>query len=168
MMKMPRFFSAILGLLSLAVTLNADEYYLLPEHNSNLLHTLKQKIDRAAAVTVISSELKSPAISGSIEKAIQRGAYLYLITTDFKSAAYFAKYKNTLVKVPKREGLKERFALNILIIDNSDICFSSVAFSETQLKRNIGEVICTTAEEEIAFGKQIEERFLERFEAYNR
>jgi hypothetical protein len=29
-------------------------------------------------------------------------------------------------------------------------------------------VICTTAEEEIAFGKQIEERFLERFEAYNR
>jgi hypothetical protein len=168
MMKIPRFFSALSALLSLAATLNANEHYLLPEHNSDLLHTLKLKIERAAAITLITGELESPAIAGSIEKAVQKGASLHLITADFKSAAYFAKYRNTLVKVPRSEDMKERFALNVLIIDNSDICFSSVAFSETLLKRRIGEVICTTAEEEIAFGKQIEERFSKRFEAYNR
>jgi len=168
MMKTPRLFSAILGLLSLAITLSSNECYLLPEHNSDLLHTLKQKIERATAITVITGELAAPSIARSIEKSLQRGATLHLITADFKSAAFFSKYRNTLVNVPKDEGLKERFGLNILIIDSSDVCFSSIAFSELLLKRNIGEVVCTTDQEAVLFGKRTEKSFSERFEAYNR
>ena len=168
MMKIPRLFPTLLSVLTLTITLSSDEHYLLPEHNSDLLHTLKLKIERATAITVITGELASPAIARSIEKSLQRGATLDLITTDFKSAAYFSKYKNTLVHVPKDEGMKEKFMLNILIIDNSDVCFSSVAFSEILFKRNIGEVICTTDQETVLFGKKTEKSFLDRFEAYNR
>lgn len=168
MMKTPRLFSTIINVLMLTAALSADEHYLLPEHNSDLMHSLKLKIERATAVTLITGGLAGPSIARSIEKSLQRGATLHLITTDFKSAAYFSKYRNTLVNVPKDKGIKERFALNILIIDKSDICFSSVAFSEILLKRNIGEVICTTDQESVLFGKKTEKSFSDRFEAYNR
>ncbi|MEE8587967.1 MAG: hypothetical protein V3S80_01330, partial [Sulfurimonadaceae bacterium] len=60
------------------------------------------------------------------------------------------------------------YSLNILLIDESDVCFSSLSFSEAILKRNIGEVICTTNREEIDFAIDIEKRFSKRFEDYNR
>ncbi|WP_345976598.1 hypothetical protein [Sulfurimonas sp. HSL3-7] len=150
----------------LTITLNANEYYLLPEHKSDLLHTLKQKIARARTITFICSELESQPLAQSIEKALLKGSEFHLITTSLESAAYYAKYKNTLVKVPRSEGINEAFSLNMLIIDRSDICFSTLAFSEALLKRHIGSVICTTDEEDIAFGERVEKSFVERFEAY--
>ena len=105
MMKMPPLFSVLYTLMFLAITLSANEYYLLPEHKSDLLHTLKQKIDRARTITIISSELESPVLSRSIEKALLKGSCLHLITTSLKSAAYYAKYKNTSVNVPRSECL---------------------------------------------------------------
>lgn len=166
MMKMPLPFSVIFSLMSLLTALNANEHYLLPEHKSDLLHALKQKVDRARTITIICSELESPSLAGSIEKALLKGSDLHLVTTSLNSAAYYAKYKNTLVKVPRSEHLDEKFSLNMLIIDRSDICFSTVAFSEALLKSHIGSVVCTTDNEDIAFGKKVEKSFLERFEAY--
>lgn len=166
MMKMPPLISVINSLMLLTIALNANEHYLLPEHKSDLVHTLKHKIDRARTITIISSELESPALSKSIERALLKGSDLHLITTSLKSAAYYAKYKNTSVKVPPSERIREKFALNILIIDSSDICFATLAFSEALLKRHIGNVICTTDAEDIAFGKRVEKSFSERFEAY--
>ncbi len=167
-MKMPLPFSMIFSLMSLIITLNANEHYLLPEHKSDLLHTLKQKLDRSRTITIICSELESPSLARSIEKALLKGSDFHLITTSLKSAAYYAKYKNTLVKVPVSGRIGDKFSLNILIIDRSDICFSTIAFSEALLKNHIGNVVCTTDEEDIAFGKKVEKSFIERFEEYDK
>ena len=166
MMKMPPLFPVISALLFLITTLDANEHYLLPEHKSDLLHTLKQKLERARSITFICSELESPALAKSIEKALLKGSDLRLITTSLNSASYYAKYKNTLVKVPRSERTGEEFSLNMLIIDRSDICFSTLPFSEALLKGRIGNVVCTTDEEDIAFGKKVEKSFSERFETY--
>ena len=165
---MQRLFFIIVGSLLLYSKLNANEHYLLPEHKSDLMYTLKQKVDRADRITIVTSELENPSLSKSIEKAIHRGAAFHLITTHHKSAAYFAKYKNTRVHLPASRDLTEKFALNLLLIDESDVCFSTLPFSDAIVKRSIGEVICTTNREEIDFAKEIEKRFTERFENYNR
>jgi len=70
--------------------------------------------------------------------------------------------------VPVSERPLKNFSLTLLLIDESDICFSSLPFSEALLQIQIGEVICTTESEEIAFGKRIKAAFMERFEDYNR
>lgn len=149
-------------------TLDANEHYLLPEHKSDLMHTLKQKISRAQTITIISGELQSPSLARSIEKAIANHRRLHLITADLNTAAYYAKYKNSTVKVPASDRPVENFSLTLLLIDESDICFSSLAFNEALLDAHVGEVICTTNSEEIAFGKRIKAVFMERFEDYNR
>ena len=167
MVKMMRFFSTVIGVMFLTLTLTANEHYLLPEHKSDLMHTLKRKIERANSITMITSGLDSPSLAKSIEKALKKGAYFHLLTTDITDAAYYAKYKNTTVKVPASNRMADSFSLNILLIGESDVCFSTLSFSEAILKRNIGEVICTTNREEIIFAKEIEKRFTERFEDYN-
>ncbi len=168
MVKMMRFFSTVIGVMFLTLTLTANEHYLLPEHKSDLIHTLKRKIERANNITIITSGLDNPSLSKSIEKALKKGAHFHLLTTDITDAAYYAKYKNTTVKVPTSDRLTDNYSLNILLIDESDVCFSSLSFSEAILKRNIGEVICTTNREEIGFAIDIEKRFSKRFEDYNR
>ncbi len=165
--KMQRLLFIILSSLLFCAALNANEHYLLPEHKSDLMYTLKQKIDRADRIIIVTGELENPLLAKSIEKAIKRGADFHLITTHLKSAAYFAKYKNTFVHVPASKELTEKFTLNLLLIDESDVCFSTLSFSEAVLKRSIGEVICTTNIEEIDFAKEIKKRFTERFEDYN-
>ncbi|MEN8146022.1 MAG: hypothetical protein ABFR02_00220 [Campylobacterota bacterium] len=157
----------IVGSLHLCAALYANEHYLLPEHKSDLMYTLKKKIDRAEHITIVTGELENPSLAKSIEKAIKRGARFHLITTHHKSAAYFAKYKNTRVHLPASRDLSEKFALNLLLIDESDVCFSTLAFSEAVVKRSIGEVICTTNREEIDFAQEIKKRFTERFEDYH-
>jgi len=161
------FFSAAVTIFFFS-RLNANEHYLLPEHNSDLMNTLKQKISRAQTITIISGELRSPSLARSIERAIEENRRFHLITTDLDSAAYYAKYKNGIVKVPVSDRQIESFSLSLLLIDESDICFSSLAFNEAVLNKQIGEVICTTNSEEIAFGKRIKAAFMERFEDYNR
>lgn len=165
---MVQFFSTLTVILLLRLSGIADEHYLLPEHNSDLLHTLKSKINRAGNLTIISSELKSPSLSKSIEKALLKGAHFDLFTTDIQTAAYYAKYKNTFVKVPVTDQLTNAFSLHVLLIDKSDVCFSSLAFNDALMSRQMGEVICTTDQEEIDFALHIEKRLAERFEAYNR
>lgn len=162
------FFAAAAATTLLFNTLDANEHYLLPEHNSNLIYALKQKISRAETITIISGELQSPLLGRSIEKAIANDRRFHLITADLNTAAYYAKYKNSIVKVPVSDRPMKNFSLTLLLIDESDICFSSLAFSEALLRTQIGEVICTTNREEIAFGKQIKAAFMERFEDYNR
>jgi len=162
------FFSAAAAITLLFNTLHANEHYLLPEHNSDLIHTLKQKISRAETITIISGELQNPSLAESIEKAVADNRRFYLITTDLDSAAYYAKYTNTVVKVPVSDPPLKNFSMTLLLIDESDICFSSLPFSEALLRTQIGEVICTTESEEIAFGKRIKAAFMERFEEYNR
>ncbi|MDA3945115.1 MAG: hypothetical protein PF439_00325 [Helicobacteraceae bacterium] len=165
---MPVLIATIIALISLLSTLNANEHYLLPDHKSDLTHTLKLKIARAESLTIITSELDNSALATSIEKALKRGMRFQLITTSFDSAAFYAKYRETLVKVPLSNRINESFFLNILLIDKSDVCFSSVAFSEKQMQNNIGEVICTTNQEDLMFAKKIEKSYVERFEDYNR
>ncbi|MGB5964452.1 MAG: hypothetical protein WBF77_08355 [Sulfurimonadaceae bacterium] len=162
-----RFFSTVIAVMTLTLTLTANEHYLLPEHKSDLMHTLKGKIERANNITIITHGLDNPSLSKSIEKALKKEAHFRLLTTDIRNAAYYAKYKNTTVKIPTSDRLTDNYSLNILLIDESDVCFSSLSFSEAILKGNIGEVICTTNREEIAFAKEIEKRFTERFEEYN-
>ena len=168
MMKMTRLFSALWGVILLIDAANANEHYLLPDNRSDLLHTMQQKIERAGSVTIITQELKEPALTRSIEKALRKGTRLHLITGDLESAAFFAKYRNTRVSVPASGRIGEKFALNILIIDKSDACFSGVAFSEAALGSNIGEVTCTTDQEDVGFAEEIGKRFTQRFEAYER
>lgn len=164
---MTRLLSTVSGLVFLTLTLTANEHYLLPEHKSDLIHTFKRKIDRAQNITIITSGLDNPSLSKSIENALLKEAHLHLLTTDILSAAYYAKYKNTTVKVPTSDRLSDNFALNILLIDESDVCFSTLAFSEAVLKRSIGEVTCTTNGEEIDFAIDLKRRFSERFEGYD-
>ncbi len=166
MMKMQRVFSIVLTLLILTITLEANEHYLLPEDKSNLMRTLKLKLERAKSITIITQKLASNTLSRSIEKSLRKKATLLLITTDLDSAAYYAKYKNTLVKVPTSQRLALSFQLNILLIDESNICFSSLPFDDALLRRETGQVICTTDAEEIRFGESIKEKFLQRFETY--
>jgi len=165
---MGRLHCAVIGAIALTSALNANEHYLLPEHHSDLIHTLQQKIARASHLTFITGELKEPSLARSIEKALHKGARFDLITSDTKSAGYYAKYRNTHVRVPTDPEAKEHFGLNLLIIDESDVCISSIAFSEAVLRRQMGEVICTTNAEEIEFALEIKRRFGERFEAYAR
>ena len=151
----------------LTLTLSANEHYLLPEEKSDLLYSLKRKIERAESITIITSSLDNPSLSKSIEKALKQEAHFKLITTDMPSAAYYAKYKNTAVKVPTSQRLADNFHLNILLIDQSDVCFSTLSFSEAAFKTAVGEVTCTTNDEEITFALDIMKRFTERFEDYN-
>ncbi len=153
--------------LMLSLTLTANEHYLLPEHKSDLMHTLKLKIGRAHHISIISSGLDNPSLAKSIEKALSKKAKLHLITADVATASYYAKFRNTTVKVPTSGRMQEHFNLNILLIDRSDVCFSTLAFSESVLKKDIGEVTCTTDREEIDFAVDIERRFTKRFEDYN-
>ena len=166
MVLMQRVFSVLLTLIILTLTLHANEHYLLPEDKSNLIRTLKLKIERANTITIITQRFDSNTLSHSIEKRLLANARLLLITTDVNTASYYAKYKNTQIKVPHLPQLTELFTLNLLLIDKSDICFSSLPFDEAILKRNIGQVICTTDTKEIGFGEEIIQKFLERFEAY--
>ena len=167
MVMMKRPLSTLIAILVLALPLIANEHYLLPEHKSDFMHTLKRKIARAESITIISSRLDNPSLSKSIEKAIKHGAAFHLITTDLTSASFYAKYKNTQVDVPTSQRLRETFNLNILLIDRSDVCFSTLAFDEAVLKKEIGMVTCTTNKEDIAFAINIEQDFTERFEDYN-
>ena len=164
---MKRLLSTLIGILLLTLPLIANEHYLLPEHKSNLMNTLKRKISRAQNVTIISSRLDNTSLSKSIEKAIRHGAKFHLITADLTSASFYAKYKNTQIDVPSSPRLRETFNLNILLIDKSDVCFSTLAFDETALKKEVGMVTCTTNREDIAFALDIKKRFTERFEDYN-
>ncbi len=164
---MTQLFSIVLGIALLSLSLNANEHYLLPEHQSDLMHTLKRKIARAENITIITSGLSNPSLAKSIEKALTDGATFHLITPDLDTAAYYAKYKNTTVKVPVSNRVTEQFHLNVLSIDGSDVCISTLAFDTAVLTKRIGEVICTTSREEIAFAKEIEQRFNERFEDYD-
>ena len=164
---MRRLFSITMAVFILTLTLGANEHYLLPEEKSDLLHSLKRKVERAENITIITSSLDNPSLSKSIEKALKREAHFKLITTDLTSAAYYAKYKNTAVKVPDSQRFADSFHLNILLIDQSDVCFSTLSFSETDLQTDIGEVTCTTNGEEITFALDIKRRFTERFEDYN-
>ena len=151
----------------LTLTLSANEHYLLPEEKSDLLYSLKRKIERAENITIITQVLDYPSLSSSIEKALKKETTLQLITTDLTSAAYYAKYRNTTVKVPVSQRLADNFHLNILLIDQSDVCFSTLTFSEADLNTAIGEVTCTTNVEEITFALDIKKRFTERFEDYD-
>ena len=162
-----RLFSIVISTVILAFTLHANEHYLLPEHKSDLLHSLKRKIERADSITIITTSLDHTSLSNSIEKALKKKAKLQLITTDMLSAANYSKYKSTTVKVPSSKRLTDNFHLNILLIDRSDVCFSTLSFSDTVLNTNIGEVTCTTNSEEIAFALDIAKRFSERFEDYH-
>ncbi len=131
------------------------------------MHSLKRKIQRAESITIITSSLDNPSLSKSIEKALKQGTRFKLITTDMTSAAYYAKYRNTTVKVPTSKRLADSFHLNILLIDQSDVCFSTLSFNDTDLKRGIGVVTCTTNNEEITFALDIQKCFTERFEDYH-
>jgi len=166
MMRMQRVFSILLPLILLTISLAANEHYLLPEDKSSVMRTLKLKIERAHTITIITQKLDAPTLSRSIEKRLRSQAHLLLITTDLTTASYYAKYKNVQVKVSTSQRLSKMFTLNILLIDNSDICFSSLAFDENILRREIGQLICTTDAEEIKFGEEIREKFLVRFEEY--
>jgi len=164
---MRRLFSITMTAIVLTLTLSANEHYLLPEEKSDLMHSLKRKIERAENITMITSSLDNPSLSKSIEKALKQAACFNLITTDMQSAAYYAKYKNTTVKVPVSQRLADNFHLNILLIDQSDVCFSTLSFSDADLKRGIGAVTCTTNDEEITFALDIQKHFSERFEDYS-
>jgi len=157
-----------ISIMIMTITLTANEHYLLPEHKSDLIHTLKRKIERAGVVTIITSKLESPGLKKSIEKSLANSGNLHLITTDITSAAVFSKYKNSTVKVPKSKRLIDSFHLNVILIDKSDVCFSALAFDERIWSREIGEVICTTNSEEVDFARHLKQRFSDRFEDYSR
>ena len=165
MVNTMRLFSASVAFILLVLPLNADEYYLLPAQKSDLLHTLKMKIERAHNVTIITKKLESPLLFKSIEKGLLNGAKFQLVTSSLESASFYAKYKSTTVKVPADTG--NNLALNLLLIDESDVCFSSVAFNDNDLGTFIGEVICTTDKNKINFAQEIELYFSNSFENYH-
>lgn len=163
-----RLVSAILSLTLLSISLHANQHYLLPEQYSDLMHTLTQKIKRAHHITVITQGLESLSLSKSIENALLAKAAFHLITTDLSTAAYYAKYKNSTVRVPTSPHLAERFRVNVLMIDDSEVCISTLPFVQDDLRSKIGMVICSTNPEEIGFSQNISKRYSERFEPYNK
>ena len=168
MVQMRRLFSLVLLLFFLDGDLAADEQFLLPENRSDMIHTLKRKIERAREITIITSHLNTPTLSRSLEKTLRHNHNFILVTTDQKSAAFYAKYKNTEVFVPPSSRELENFSIHILLIDKSDVCFSSLPFDEKVLRRETGWVSCTTDKEEIAFAQQLAKTFIQRFEPYNK
>jgi len=151
----------------LITTLQANEYYLLPEHKSDLIHTLKRKIERAHRLTIITAELESQTLSRSIEKLLKKEHHFTLITPSISAAAYYAKYKNSKVYLPPAQRPLKHFNINILIIDKSDICISSLPFKEQLLRQSQGTVSCTTTKEEVDFGVELIKKYQQRFERYN-
>ena len=167
MVKMSPYIAVTLTLTLLFSTLVADEYYLLPEQKSDLLYTLKRKIARAHTLSIITTDLESATLSRSIEKHLKKELHFLLITPSLPSAAYYAKYKNTQVYIAASQRPLKHFNINIFIIDESDICISSLPLNEEILGHSQGTVSCTTAKEEIDFGRDVIKRYLQRFEPYH-
>ena len=158
----------ILNFLAFLITtthLNANEHFVLPEEKSDMISSLKSKIERAKILRVITQSMDHNGLNKSIEKQLQKEGIFELIVVDQKSAAYFAKYKNTTVYLPPET--MPFFSLNILLVDESDVCFSSLSFNNTALQRDIGQIICTTNKEELTYALDVFRRFKERFVPYH-
>ena len=156
-----------LSLFMAQTLLYANEHYLLPEQKSDLIHTLKRKIERAQTVSIITSQLESSTLDRSIQKLLKRDGNFTLITTSQSSAAYYAKYKNTKVYIPEGKRPPAPFHIVILLIDHSDVCIASLPFHDEQLRRAHGTVICTTSQEEVDFATKAITRYSERFKSYH-
>ena len=167
MVKMRPYISLTFAFSILFTTLQANEYYLMPEQKSDLMQTLKRKVARAHTLSVITTDLESPILSKGIEKLLKKEYPFILVTPSRSSAAYYAKYKNTKVYLPPSQRPLEHFNINILIIDKSDICISSLPFNEQLLRQAQGIVRCTTAKEEVDFGLELIKKYQQRFELYN-
>ncbi len=167
MVKMRPYISLTFAFSLLFITLQANEHYLLPEQKSDLIQTLKRKVERAHTLSIITTDLESQILSRSIERLLKKKHQFTLITSSSSSAAYYAKYKNTKVYLPPSQRPLEHFNVNIFIIDKSDICISSLAFKEHLLRQTQGVVSCTTAREEIDFGLALIKKYQQRFELYN-
>ena len=155
-----------IAILLVSTQLNANEHFLLPEQKSALIESLKSKIERAHTLRIVTQILEHSQLSKSIEKKLLKGGVFELVVADVKSAAYYAKYKNSTVYIPSNTDLFENFTLNILIIDQSDVCFSSLPFNSATLQRKIGHVACTTNPEDVSFALDAFKRFKARFERY--
>ncbi len=153
-------------LLFLSLPLFSNEYFLLNEQKSTLLASLNSKILRAQHITIITTAFKVTSLAHSLEKVLSKGSSLTLIVTDLQNAAYYAKYKNSSVYVYKGKRPLKNFSLHIFIIDESDVCFSSLPFDEELLRRTIGTVTCSTDPEEIAYAKRLTILFTKRFKRY--
>ncbi len=160
-----RLFILFLLTLLLQLSLCANEYFLLPEQKADLLYSLKRKIARADQISIVTPQLHFQSLSRSIEKALKKGATLTLITSDLNSASIYAKFKNSRVKVAPQNTIAQ-LHLTLLLIDQSDVCFTSIALSEESLHKDIGNVICTTNNEDIAFAQSIIKKYSERFVDY--
>ena len=154
-------------LLALSLNLGADEYYLLPDQKSDLLHTLTSKIKRAQDIQILISTISNTSLRRTLEKRIATGSHLTLITTDLQSAAYFAKYQDTEVYVPPTAYDAGKLTLFALLIDRSDLCIGALTLDRERLKEQVTEVHCSTSKEEIVFVQRLFKTYKERFISYN-
>jgi len=160
----------LLNFLALLLTmtyLNANEHFVLPEEKSDMIFSLKSKIERAQKLRIMTQNIAHSTLNKSIEKQLLKDGTFELIVVDKKSAGYFAKYINTTVYLPPEPQTITVFNLNILIVDESDVCFSSLPFSSVTFQRDIGQVLCTTNKEEIIYALDVFKRFKERFVPYH-
>ena len=167
MVKMHPLIALFISLFIVQTALYANEHYLIPEQKSDLIHTLKRKIERAHSLSIITSQLESATLDRSIQKLLKNEGNFVLITTSKTTAAYYAKYKNTSIYLPKERRPLSTFKIHILLIDHSDVCISSVAFSNEQLQKEHAIVICTTAQEEVDFATHLKKLYQERFTDYH-
>ena len=159
----------ILLTLTVALSLNllSDEYYLLPDQKSDLLHALTSKIKRAGHIQIIISKLQNTTLRRAIEKSITKGSDLTLIATDQDTAAYFAKYKRSQVYIPPSGYDEGKLTLFVLLIDETDICIGALSLEQDTHKEQVTQVRCSTSSEEIDFAKSLLTTYKERFILYN-
>lgn len=154
-------------LLALSLNLSADEYYLLPDQKSDLLHTLTSKIKRAQNIQILISKIDNTTLRRTLEKRIATGGHLSLITTNLQSAAYFAKYKDAEVYVPPTAYDAGKLTLFALLIDQSDLCIGTLSLDKKSREEQVTEVHCGTSKEEISFVQGLFKTYKERFVLYN-
>jgi len=150
----------------IALTLSSNEHYLLPENRSDLLHALQQKILRAQKITILTSELQSSVLRRSIEKAIAKGVHFTLLTQSRESAGTFAKYKNSSVYLMAQDESTSTLALMFFLVDESDLCYGSVALHAKSMREVISLITCTTKKEEINFAQKSIVAYKQRFKPY--
>jgi hypothetical protein len=148
-----------LRLLLVPVLLYSTEHYLLPEQCSDARHTLKQKILRVdKEMFLVTAALRDKALVTAVEKALQKGRRLILVTTSPHLASFFAKYRNTEVRVLKRSSAGTESAdlrLNYLLLDDTELCLSTLPFEREAMRSRIGTMQCTLDPETVRFYRRV-------------
>ena len=125
-------------------TLYAADSFLLPDQYNDALYRLKQKILSANKSLVILSAFPiDNALRYAIKKRLSHHVSFELITSSQTEAASFAVYQNTHIHLLRSPNMQQMH-MTLLLLDDKEACFSSVALNTTAMRHEIGILQCGT------------------------